>query len=203
MQTSRDNEILKHFLAHHFATIQQIEKIYFRDVSSSYMIAIKRLNQLAKIGHIKPIHDIATNRTIYILNDKKVKPPSLHRIILLDLYSELVYNGYNIEFFKAEKVWQEGKYRSDGFVVFTINVHGKTYIYRFFIEVQLANHDPNLAKYDELFKTEEIKKEFNTDRFPDVILVSDANYKNTFNLKNTKVIQISTSLNQLSKILVK
>jgi hypothetical protein len=200
MVTDRDNDITKHFEKYHYATIAQIERLFFREVDSSYVIANRRLKRLAKAGFIKPLYDDATNKLVYKLStkDEKIPDPGLHRILVLDVYAELAYLGYDIETFSVEKWWAGGKYRSDGFVIFKVGNRR----YRFFVEVQLANHDPNIPKYDELYKTGEVTKELHTDYYPDVLLVADREYKQDFNLQFSKVIQVNTKLTQLSKIIM-
>lgn len=198
--TNRDNDITIHFENYWYGTISQIEKLFFSDIDSSYVIANRRLAKIVKAGFIRPLFDEATHKVVYKLNDKtkKIPDPELHRILVLNVYAELAYYGYEIEYFKAEKRWCDGKFRSDGVIVFKVN--GRRY--RYFIEVQLANHDPNLPKYDDLYITGEVAKELHSEYYPDVLLVSDRNYKTEFNLKFAKVIQVDTKLHQLSKIIM-
>lgn len=198
MITDRDNEIIKHFEEYRYATIEQLEKMFFKQQQYSYIIARRRLSKLKEAGFIKVLRDVATNKNIYIYkdNEDKVKIPSLHRIILLDVFSEMKYSGFNIELFEIEKPWIEGKIKSDGFAIFTINDRR----YHFFIEIQLSNNPHNLKKYDELFETGIVQKFLGKEFYPRVLLISDRNY--CVKLEHTQVLNLNLKLDSFSTILL-
>jgi len=195
--TDRDKLIISYLEKYRYATIEQLEKMFFKEQQYSYNIVRKRLGEIRKAGYIKIHRDIETNKNIYIWNEDRIKPPSWHRIILLNVLTEMVSQGYKVEIFKIEKEWMDRKIRSDGFVVFTIG----TRRYHFFIEVQISNNPNNLEKYDILYKTNEVQKYLGKDFFPRVLLISDAEY-NFSNLKHTSIIQLDTKLNKFSSILI-
>jgi hypothetical protein len=196
--TDRDNMIIKEwFEPYKFATIGQIQKAYFRDQQYSYEIARKRLLEMCKAGFIKPYHDVATNRNVYILKNDKIKPPSYHRIIILDILAEMKYCGFNVEYFKVEMPWLEGKIISDAFAIFTI----KKRRYHFFIETQLSKHGHYLEKYDVLKESGEVQRFLGKNHFPRILFISDIEYSD-IKIKSTEVIRLDTKLNQFPSILL-
>lgn len=196
MITDRDMSMATHIERFSFATIEQISKIFFKEQQYRYNLARRRLIRLKEAGYIKIFRDIATNRNIYVWNDAKSKIPSLQRLKILDIYAEMLYNGFNIEHFEVEKFWCDGKIRSDVFTIFVV----KNRRYHFFIEVQLSNHHHNLEKYDKLYETGEVQKYLQKDFFPRVLLVSNTNYSN-IELKHTSVVQLNTNLDLFATIL--
>lgn len=194
MIVDRDIDIYnKHFSKYKYGTIKQIEKIFFKEQENGYNIASRRLKELDKAKFIKTYHDDVRNRNIYVLNEDKIKLPSLHRMILLDTLAELNYS-YNVELFEIEREWNDGKIRSDGFTIFTVG----TRRYHFFIEVHLSNNYPNLEKYDTLFESGDVQKYLNKDHFPRILFVSDSS---GYQVKHAQVIQIDTMLKNFSSIL--
>ncbi len=152
MIMDRDMEIVRHLEKYHYATISQLQKIFFPHQVYSYNIVRKRLEEIEKGGYIRrPKRDHATNRNIYIYNDDKLKYPSQHRILTLDIYAEMKYMGFDIEHFEVEKHWIDDKKRgvyNDAFAVFTMDNRR----YHYFIEVQISNNYHNLEKYDKLYE---------------------------------------------------
>ena len=206
--TEKDNTIIKTwFEPYKFATVNILEKVYYKHQSYSYNILIKRLHEMIKEDYIKAFKDESSNRTIYIYNQSKIKLPNQHRLILLTLLSELKYLGFNVERFEIEKEWCEGKFRSDALLQFTVDNLGEDKGKRcyFFVEVQLSNNFHNLNKYDELFESGEVQKYLGKDKdyYPKILLVSDRHYSNIkFKHPQIKVLQIDTDLNSLASILL-
>ena len=198
--TNRDYNIIRHFETYKFATISQLEKIFFKEQQYSYNIARRRLGAIKEANYIKFHRDIETNKNIYIWNDNKIRPPSYHRMLVLDILAELNYIGLNIEKFDVEKEWMNGKVRSDAFTVFTLNNNEKRR-YHFFVEIDLSNNYHNLKKYDVLYESGEVQKYLNKAFFPRVLLITDRNYRDV-KLKHTKVISINTKLDMFSSILI-
>jgi len=58
--TERDLKLVRHFEEYKFATINQIEKMFFRNQTYSYNIARRRLLELKKFGYIKVSRDSLT-----------------------------------------------------------------------------------------------------------------------------------------------
>lgn len=196
--TDRDNEIIKHLEEYKYCTIKQIEKTFFRHQDYSYNIASRRLKEIYKAGYIKIYRDEAMNRNVYVLKDDKVKPPSMHRILLLDIFAEMKYSGFDIECFKIEKWWMDGKIKSDAFTIFTVDKRR----YHLFVEVHISNNPYNLEKYDTLYDSGDVQKFLNKDFFPKkILLVSYWQPENT-KLNHCKVIHLNPKLDQFPIILL-
>jgi hypothetical protein len=204
--TDKDYLIIRYLEKYKFCTIGQLEKIFYREQQYSYNIVRKRLEEMIKAKYIKePVKNLETNKNVYIYNDKDLKPPNHHRLILLDLLAEMIYSGFNVEQFEIEKSWADGKFRSDAFAVFTIpDGFGSTKKrkYHFFIEVQLSNNYHNLNKYDELYKTYAVQNYLNKDFYPNkILLISDKTYPK-IELQHAQVIQLDTKLSLFPIILL-
>lgn len=77
MITDRDKEILKYMCEYKYATIKQLEKIFFKEQQYSYNIARRRMDRLVKAGYVNT-HKLDTNgKIVYILNDSEEKINSL------------------------------------------------------------------------------------------------------------------------------
>jgi hypothetical protein len=203
--TDNDYNIIRHLEKYKYATISHIEKIFYREQQYSYNIVRRRLAEIEKCKYIKkPYTDPESKRNVYIYNDDKIKPPNKHRLIVLDILAEMKYHGFDVEQFEIEKMWCEGKYRSDAFAVFTIPDpwDKKKRRYNLFIEVQLSNNHHHLEKYDELYKTYDVQNYLKRDFFPNrILLVSDKEYPK-IELKHAQVIQLDTKLRLFPMILL-
>ena len=154
---------------------------------------------MKEANYLKIHRDVVTNKNIYIYLDdeKKLNPPSQHRILILDVLAELEYNGFTVENFEIEKEWLEGKVKSDGFVIFRIG--NRRYYY--FIEVQLSNHHHNLEKYDMLYESMEVQQYIGKNIFPRIMFISDRHYSD-MEIKNTDVVTLNTKLDTFASILL-
>lgn len=204
MITDRDYEIVRHLEQYKYATLSQIEKIFLRQQQYSYNIARKRLIEIRKSNYIKkPYKDPSTNKNIYIYNDDKINPPTQHRILILDVYAEMKYMGFEVEHFEVEKHWidenSNKKFYSDGLAIFTTDNRR----YHYFIEVQTSNNLHNLEKYDALYDTGMVQKFYGKDFFPKrILLISDRQYTKPIELKHCQVIQLDCKLSNFFKILM-
>jgi hypothetical protein len=198
MITDRDNTIIKNwFEPYHYATIEQLEKVFFKEQQYSYNICRKRLYEMRKAEFINVYKDIALNKNIYTYNNKKIKPPTYHMLKLLDVLAEMIYLGFNIEYFDHDVSWMNNTVLSDGFIIFTVNNRR----YHFFIELQFSNNSHNLEKYDRLYSSGEVQKFLNKSFFPRILFVTDRQFTN-LNVHKTDVITIDTKLKGLASILI-
>lgn len=196
--TDRDKKIILHLEKYKYATIEQLEKIFFREQKNSYNIARRRMAEIKKAGYAKAVRDIETNKVVYIYDDGKCKPPTRHRLIVLDILANFHQQCFNVKSFEIEKYWNDGEIRSDAFTVFTLE-NAKTR-YQYFIEVQLSNHPSNLDKYDSLYETGEVQEYLGRNVYPRILFISDR--KTNHNIKYSKVIQLNTKLDEFASIIL-
>lgn len=180
---------------YHYANSDIIAKMFFRHIKFNQNLARKRMSEVEKAGYIVKIDNVETNSLIYMWKDKNVKPPSRHRMIILEIMAELNYLGYTVDAYEIEKEWSNGQIRSDAFLIFTVN--GRRYYY--FVEVHLSNNPPNLSKYDTLYKTLEVQNFIGKDVYPRILFVCDKQFTHTINY--SKIFQVNANLDKLSTIL--
>jgi hypothetical protein len=204
--TERDTKMVKEwFEIYKYASISMLERTFFPTQEYSYNICRKRLGELLKNDYIKVFKDDYSNRNIYVYNEPKLKMPSAHRLVLLDLLAEMKYLGFNVERFEIEKQWCGGKYRSDAFVQFTVDNPGEGKGVRkyFFVEVMTSNNYHHLEKYDDIFPTGEVQQYLGKDKsfMPKILLIADRHFSN-IKLKSTEVLQLDTKLKSFASILI-
>lgn len=202
MITDRDRKIILHLEKYKFATIEQLEKIFFKHQKNSYNIARRRMAEIRNAGYAKSVRDIETNKVIYIYDDGKGKliVPDRHRLIVLDVLANLHHQGFNVQKFEIEKVWQDGKIRSDAFTVFTIDNENAKNRYQYFVEVHLSNNECNLEKYDRLYETKEVQDYLGRDVYPRILLVTDR--ASGYGIEHSKIVRLNTKLEEFATIIL-
>jgi hypothetical protein len=206
--TDRDVMIVRDwFELYKYSDIRMIEKVFLKGKQYSYNIARKRLLEMLKAGYIKVERNSVTNKNLYTLNEKDIKPPSEHKMIILSVLAEMKYMGFQIEHFEVEKHWVHDKGKmvySDGFVIFTMDNRR----YHYFIEVHRSNNINNLEKYDSLYDSGIVQKwyeenGYNKDFYPKrILLISDREFKKEIELKHCQVVQIDEKLSNFYKVLI-
>ena len=193
MIMDRDKLIIAHLEKYKYATIDQLEKIFFKVQKNSYNIARRRMAEIIDAGYALRIRDPEINKVVYIYNDGKTKTPNRHRLLTLDALSNLHQLGFSVKEFEVEKSWNDGKVRSDAFTVFTLeNTKNR---YQYFIEVHLSNNDCNLEKYDILYETNEVQEYLGRNVYPRILLVTekDVDYSTNY----CKVVKVNTNFDEL------
>lgn len=198
--TDRDRLIISHLEKYKYATIDQLQKIFFKQQNNSYNLARRRMAQIIKAGYAASIRDVETNKIIYMYNEKGVKPPLRHRIITLDVLANIHREDFGVVEFEVEKAWMDGKIRSDAFAIFTLITDNVKNRYHYFIEVHLSKNDCNLEKYDKLYETREVQRYLGKDIFPRILLITDMDVG--YNCKNTEVIKLNTNLEKFASIIL-
>lgn len=198
MITNRDRRIILHLEKYKYATIEHLEKIFFRKPKNSYNIARKRMIEIRKAGYVRVVKNEEINRLVYIYAKENIKPPDKHRLLVLDVLANLHKQNFNVQEFVIEKEWLGGKIKSDAFAVFTLeNVMNR---YQYFVEVHLSNNRLNLDKYDYLFESGEVQKYLGRDIFPRILLITDRNFE--YNYKSSKVVKLNTRLDNFATIIL-
>jgi hypothetical protein len=208
--TDRDRQWIREwFEPYKYANINMIEKVFLKGKQYSYNIARKRLLEMIKEGYVRVDRDSVTNKNLYTLNEKDIKPPSEHKLVILNVLAEMKYMSFNIEHFEVEKHWIHDKGKmvySDGFCIFTMDNRR----YHYFIEVHRSNNINNLEKYDSLYDSGVVQEFYNKMNIPElknyfpkrILLVSDREYSKPIELKHCQVIQIDSKLNNFYKVLI-
>lgn len=199
MITDNDIKIANYIESVGLCTAKQIAKIFYKDRNQGQAIARRRLKKLTECNYlyIKSMPYL-NNTNIYIYNSKKNKnlKLTLHKIILLDYYAELLYHDVKMKYFKKDQTWQNGKIKSDGFFVFDFN--NKTYLH--LIEVAITNFSPHsIEKYNKLYYSNQLQNTFN--KFPTVIVIDNGNHFNKVN-SPIKFVHLDTKLNDFFKVFV-
>ena len=200
MITDRDRRIILHLEKYKYATIEQLQKIFFPTQINSYTIVRRRMGEIIKAGYARSIRDAEINKVVYIYDDGKVKAPDRHRMIVLDVLANLHYHGYNVNIFDVEKFWQGGAIRSDAFAVFTLENAKNRYYY--FVEVHLSNNECNLEKYDELYMTREVQDYIGSKVYPRILLITDRDMDVGYSTEYCKIIKLNTKLDEFSSIIL-
>lgn len=198
MITDRDRKIISHLEKYKYATIEQLEKIFFRHQKNSYTIVRRRMAEIRKAGYVKSVRNMEINRVVYIYNDGKTKLPDRHRLIVLDVLANLYYQGFKVQTFDVEKFWMSGEIRSDAFTIFTLESVKNRYHY--FIEVHLSNNHCNLEKYDILYEIGQVQEYLGRNIYPRILLVTDKEVE--YNLNHCQVITLNTKLDEFASIIL-
>lgn len=194
MITQRDRMIYNHISKYNFATIEQIQKLFFKDQKYGYDVARRRLNLLVKNEYLKSTRNYATNQNIYYISND-YKKVSLHSMLLMNYYAELVNSGAEIITFEKEKEFAEGKVRTDGFCIFIFN----GFKYYQVIEVHASNNKLNMKKYeDDMIKAELLGLCNNV--LPNLILIDDVLRSGPVEVKDMEVVQLDFSLDEFPKV---
>jgi hypothetical protein len=208
--TDRDIKWVREwFELYKYSDIRIIEKVFLKGKQYSYNIARKRLLEMIKADYIKVDRNPITNKNLYTLNEKDIKPPSEHKMIILSVLAEMKYMNFQIEHAEIEKHWVHDKGKmvySDGFVIFTMDNRR----YHYFIEVHRSNNINNLEKYDLLFDSGVVQEFYNSMNVPElknyfpkrILLISDREFKKEIELKHCQVIQIDEKLSNFYKVLI-
>lgn len=189
MLTARDKHILRFMEKVNLGlTINQAALMFFPK-TFGYDYARQRLRKLWQMKVIKKYTNNFSNELIYYF-DKK---PNYHDNTVLNVYANFVNYGYKIEYFKNEQQWIDGSIRSDGFLI-ADNPQEKRYV---IIEVDI-NSVTNIEKYEILYETEFLQREYGV--FPMILILSDVqrNYKSD----NFEVIQQDIKCLDFYKILI-
>ena len=162
--TLRDIEIYNFIEEFGSINTKQAAKIFFQTkengtpISQKRLRATQRLKKIAENNKLKVLLSGSKMQNFYIR-----KPPTQHRIKLIDLYAELVDRGAKILEFNRE-VKLENVY-PDALVVFEINGIKRAW----FVEIDIYN-STNPAKYLPLYKTNEMQRIYGV--FPAVVIIS-------------------------------
>lgn len=209
----KDKEIIRYIEKYNFITIAQAYDLWFFHRRYGYDSARKRLNQMVESGYLNQQYDMEELYApkIYYIGDKYRKP-SKHMITIMDVYAYITKLGAEIIYFKREESWLEGKYVSDGFIVFKF----EAYCFSAFIEVLKSNQVKDMCKnskfymkYTEIIESDDSQKKLQSItgldiQFanPKLIIVDDMIHKNKFEVEGLDIIKVNSKLDGLSMIFI-
>lgn len=140
-------------------TIDIAANIFYQS-KYGYDNARRALKKLKDSGYIKSKRDFLTDKLVFY-NKKAI---SSHRVLLLKVYSKLIYYGADILTFIPE--YKTGNGNCDGLIIYKINNIIKAIV----IEIDI-NNKTNLTKYDRIYSSQHFQMKINT--FPRLIIIDD------------------------------
>jgi hypothetical protein len=161
MLSCRDRYILDAVEEFKSLTIKQIGYMFFPKNQHNYYYARNRTKLLENKGFMKST--MFEGQKVFYMNEKS--NITLHRKILLDFYSTMIYFGITIEDYKFEYHWMDGKYKSDG--MFIVNYSGVRFVIA--CEVDLT-HNTNIRKYEYIYNSGFCQDKFGD--FPFVVIIN-------------------------------
>lgn len=219
MLTKRDKEIIRYIEDNGFITISQCCNMWFADRKYGYDLARKRLAEIERQEYCKSFinHKIYAPEKIFYI-EKKYANPSKHTILTMNAYSEIIKLGADILYFKREQSWLEGKYKSDGFVIFKMD----KYVYAVCIETivgtgvlpYMEQREKLNGKYYEIIYVEDevqnavdivmsnygINDRINANKC--VLIIDEIDHKNPWTVDEVRTYQIHYDMKGIGKILL-
>ena len=139
-----DRNLIRKFLEQHGAITS---KMAMEGLGIKKQSTYKELSKLEKEGDLKTYTDSWSKLKVYYT---KKEPLSTHNLIKLDFYCKLLANGYEIISHDNEKIFLEGKYRSDG--LFKVKKNGKLSTIILEVDYEHPTHDAKLTDYEQVYK---------------------------------------------------
>lgn len=195
MLTDRDKNIISFIESIGFASIQQVQKMFF-NTRYGYDCARKRLKKLAdNKGYIKCFKNFDTNEYIYIPIKSNLKKVSLHNLKILDYICELHILGCKINLIELEPIFHNIK--PDALINFEFN----GYSYYQLIEVQMRHSFVDIDRFLDNQVVTEIYNRCN-EVLPRLIIIQDTNKDyNKNNNTQFDIVQLYTDLSDIAKVL--
>jgi hypothetical protein len=138
LAAKRDKEVLAFVNKHHFVTVRQIAKVFFKNVKHREVKARERLRVLHKKGQIQK--RTVDGRLVYYEDAWSAK--ANHWLIIAELYAELIYQArwwQIVAFYEPE--FSIDNIVADTFMVVTLTDKGPRQ--KYFIEV---DHDKDIRQ---------------------------------------------------------
>lgn len=196
MITERDRDIINFIYQIGFATIEQIEDMYFTNQKSGYDLARRRLKSIKETGsYIKTIKNLETNQIIYIPLESTIKKISLHNIKVLDYICKIKKLGADIEEIQIEPEYCNTI--PDAYIKFKLG----EYRYYQIIEMQLRHDFIDLERYVSSDVIDKILDKTNN-TIPRLIIIQDTrkDYSSN-NPTNMDIVQMYTDMSDIAKVL--
>lgn len=187
MLVTRDKEVLRHIEEHDAISIQQANKIFFKNYDS----ARRRLKQLEQMGILKSYINSITKEKIYY-ESKKL---SAHDLFRMDFYAELISNGAEILEFKKQPRYLKDLIRPDAFIKFQY----KNNLYFNLLECDFTHFTDSskLQLYEKLYKENELQPQC-YNMFPTLVLLK-SQVTTTYKSNNFEVVYLDFTLQNFTE----
>lgn len=197
MITDRDKDIINFIDRIGYASIQNIQDMFFGNNRYGYDGARKRLRKIEEMGeYIYHFKNQETNELIYVPYNSKLKRVSTHNIKVLNYITKLSTLGCKITNVELEPVFNNIK--PDAIICFEFN----NYRYYQLIEVQIRHNYVDLNRFKNNETVDAILNRTNN-IMPKIIIIQDTNrdYAKD-NDTEFSIIQIGVSMDDIAKVLI-
>ena len=148
--------------------------------------------------------DMARRTLNKLVNNKDII--SEHRYALLNLYSEINCIVNNIEYFKLEEQWLEGKRRSDAHIIISNIINGDEVFKSYLIEYD-KYHKTDIKKYEEIYNSNEVQQwylnRYEINNYFPIVMIVNYSGKVNQNSDNFNIIALDYDFTDLThKILL-
>ena len=191
MITERDRKILNYLYIYKYITLEQLEKIFFKDIQYSYNVARRRMQALLKTGYIGVTKSKVTKKNIYFLKeDSFLTTPSEEELIFLDVLSFVFYKDFKVlsaKFYPKE---------NNSYGIGDINIQTINEPKQIIVIVEFFGHINNIQNFilsKEFTNLIKLKSNCN------ILLISDTNY--VFNSESLPIKQLNTNLTNIGEYL--
>ena len=207
--TKLDRFVMGHIQDYGFITIKQSGRIFYKGKSTGGEVARRQLNKLCEMNELERYKDMVFNEYIYVTKNTN-KTISFHKIVSMNLYSEIYEFADNIDYFKLDEYWKidsNKKRFSDCHIVFTMNKGtDKEYKKAFFIEID-KYHKTDGNKYEEIYNSKIVHKWYEenmgAEYFPDILIIDSIGDKAKINNGKYSIIYIDFNFdNLLQKVII-
>lgn len=187
-------DILEFIDNYGFITVNQCANIIYKGNKKPITQAQQKLKLLYDNKILK--------RTLYYTGvyvySKTTSKPTMHKMLLLDLYS-YIYNKYEVVYFEKESRWELSKRRNDGHIIFIKDCNPIGLL----LEIDYS-HATTKNKLDDIYKTGEVQKwyldNYEEEYFPTVLIVNSSGAI-SYNSSEYNVVATDFNFNNLVDIL--
>lgn len=201
--TQKVRDILNFIDKYGFITTKVCANIFYKYNKSNIDQARRVLTKLVNN------HDIVANKSAYgrelIYQFNKNLVPD-HKYALINLYSDIYSIVNNVEYFKLEEQWLDGKRRSDAHIIISNTINGEEVFKSYLIEYDKC-HKTDLKKYEEIYDSNEVqqwyKDKYGIDNYFPIVIIINYSGKIKDSSDNFNVISLDYSYTDLThKILL-
>lgn len=191
MLKERDRKVLSYIEDYKSISLNQITNIFF---NGSYETARRRMKQLEEMGLVKSIRNNLLNNKVYYIE----KISTDHNLLITEFLSIIKSHGGEIEEFKIQPQYMNGKIRPDAKIIFSYN----NLVYFNLLEVDLTHYTSNskMQKYESLYKTGEVQSD-NYGAVPRIVIARPTKGIR-YNSRNFRVLYTDLYYNNFLDILV-